>query len=100
MTEPLAVDITAPEGRDAVERAVLEALGYRFTRIPETGYPVYERNGQRVPMGWLFTGDGMVEAKRFFVRNHDWQICTFVERDGCVADAWQRIEDEEGIGYE
>jgi len=61
-------DITTPEGRDAVERAVLEAMGYRFTRIPETGYPVYERNGQRVPMGWLYTGDGMVEVKRWFAQ--------------------------------
>src|SRR5690606_15685557 len=61
-------DITTPKGRDAVERAVLEAMGYRFIRIPETGYPVYERNGQRVPMGWLYTGDGMVEAKRWFAQ--------------------------------
>lgn len=62
-------DLTTAEGREALERFLMERMGWR--RVHLLSLPGYMReDGRTVVDGWIFTGDGMVALKRWAARSH------------------------------
>ena len=67
-------DITTPEGRDAVEERIMRAMGAVGVVADDdwdrhVGWALdIDDEPKCVPMGWLYTGDGMVEVKRWFAQ--------------------------------
>ena len=70
-------DITTPEGRAVVEERIMRAMGAVGVVADDdwdrhVGWALdIDDEPKCVPMGWLYTGDGMVTVKRWFAQKRD-----------------------------
>jgi len=78
-------DVTTAEGREALEYFLMTKMGYRLDSVFEGTEPFWSRGDDIRDIGWIFTPEGMVEAKRWAAKEYEWEIGTRVFADSARA---------------